>query len=132
MTLYNLLEVCCLVTGQDIERVKKKARFRDLVFTRHLFYYMARHYFGAKLREIQGLLYVHHTTILHGLKLVDDLIYIEDPKTSQYIKDIHDLVSSKYQVDKKYTIYVPFQIDAGAIAEMLQLKYGCRVIAENA
>lgn len=128
MTLYNLLEACCFVTGQDIERVKKRDRYRDLVVTRYLFYYMARHYFGAKLREIQGLMNVHHTTIIHGLKLVDDLVYIGDEKITQYIDAIHDLVSKRYQVDKKLTIYVPFQIDAGKLAEMLKTKYLCRIV----
>ena len=128
MELVDLLKACCVVTGQDFERVKQKGRYREIVFTRHLFFYMARHYFGAKLREIKNIFGFDHSTVLHGLELVNDLLYVNDQHTIDCIDRIHDYVGKHYQLDKKLTVYVPFSVEAGKIAEMLQNKFNCRVV----
>lgn len=128
MTLINLLEACCIITGQEIERVKKKGRYREVVFTRHLFFYMAKFYFGAKLREIKVIFGFDHSTVLHGIRLIDDLIYINDEYTLRCMEGIKDYVGKHFQLDKKLTIYVPFDVDVLELSKMLQNKFGCRIL----
>lgn len=128
MTLMNLLEACCVVNGQEMERVKRKGRYREVVFTRHLFFYMAKLYFGAKLREIKVIFGFDHSTVLHGIRLIDDLIYVNDEHCVKCVEAIKKYVAEHFQLDKKLTIYVPFDVDALELSKMLQDKFGCRIL----
>lgn len=132
MNLNDLLSVCCITTGQDIERVKKKDRYRELVFTRHLFFYMARYYFGAKLNEIQTIFRCDHSTVLHGVNVVKDLLSINDLMATKAVDAIKETIGRNNKFEKQLTVFVPFEVKAAELAEMLINKYGCRVITANA
>lgn len=130
MNLNDLLEGICFINKQDKSRVLGKSRYKELVFTRQLFYYFAKHYYGATLREIQEVIKVHHTTILYSISLVNDLIYVEDKIVIGRIERIKEYIKEKYQMDKKVSVYIPFEIDHEALCKMLKERFNCRITEE--
>jgi hypothetical protein len=128
MELNNVLEAVCFIMGQDIERVKAKGRFRELVICRHLFYYLSKYYYGAKLLDIASVTGVDHSSVIHGIKLVNDLLSIKEESVTEAIPKIQHYIAERYQTDKKISVYVPFNVNLSELAEMLQNNYQCRVI----
>ncbi len=67
-------KVTC-VSLQDLENDSKKRR---LVIARHLCFFYLRKYTDKSLSEIGTLFNRDHTTVMHGIKTVGDLVYIKD------------------------------------------------------
>jgi Bacterial dnaA protein helix-turn-helix len=128
MELVNVLEGVCFVMGQDLERVKKRDRYRELVICRHLFYYLAKYFYGAKLKQIGAVTGVDHATVIHGIKLVNNLIDIGDEDVINAIEETQKYIREKYQGDKKISVYVPYDVNLTTFSEMLTKIYKCRVI----
>jgi len=128
MELLNILEAVCFVMQQDIERVKTKGRYRELVICRHLFYYLSKYYYGAKLRDIGSVTGVDHTSVIHGINLINDLLYIKDDTTLKAVEQIQIFIRERYQSDKKIVVFVPYSVNLPELAETLQSEYNCRVI----
>lgn len=128
MNLNELLEVICLINKQEIDRVKGRKRFKELVFTRQLFYYFAKSYYGATLREIQEVINVHHSTILHSVELINDLIYIKDQITLGRIERIKAYIKERFQMDKMVSIYIPFEVNHQELCKMLIERFNCRIV----
>jgi len=128
MELLNILEAVCFVMGQDIERVKTKGRYRELVICRHLFYYLSKYYYGAKLRDIGRITGVDHTSVIHGINLINDLLYIKDDTITKAVEQVQMFIRERYQSDKKIVVFVPYSVNLPKLAETLQTEYKCRVI----
>jgi len=128
MELVNILEAVCFVMQQDIERVKQKGRYRELVICRHLFYYLSKYYYGAKLRDIGAITGVDHTSVIHGIQLINDMVSIKDENICNAIPSIQHYIAQRYQADKKISVFVPYDINLSELAEILQNNYRCRVI----
>jgi hypothetical protein len=128
MELVNVLEGVCFVMGQDINRVKTKGRFRELVVCRHLFYYLSKYYYGATLKQIGQLTNTDHTSVIHGINVINDLLSIKDENIQNALSSIQDYISQRYMIDKKISVFVPYDVNLSELAEMLQNTYRCRVI----
>jgi hypothetical protein len=129
MNLVNVLEAVCFVMGQDVERVKSKERYRHLVICRHLFYYLSKYYYGAKLREIGNITgNADHTSVIHGISVINDMISIKDEQIIKAVAEIQEYISKRYQADKKVSVFVPYNVNLSELAQLLQNNYGCRVI----
>jgi len=128
MELVNVLEGVCFVMGQDINRVKTKGRFRELVVCRHLFYYLSKYYYGATLKEIGHLTNTDHTSVIHGINVINDLLSIKDENIINALRSIQEYISTRYMIDKRISVFVPYDVNLSELAEMLQNTYRCRVI----
>jgi hypothetical protein len=128
MELVNILEGVCFVMGQEIDRVKKKDRYRELVVCRHLFYYLAKYFYGAKLKDIGKVTNVDHTSVIHGIQVINDLISIKDQDVMNAVEQCQSYIREKYQADKKISVYVPYDVNITTLSEMLTKIYKCRVI----
>jgi hypothetical protein len=128
MELVNVLEGVCFVMGQDINRVKTKGRFRELVVCRHLFYYLSKYYYGATLKQIGQLTNTDHTSVIHGINVINDLLSIKDENIQNALSSIQDYISQRYMIDKRISVFVPYDINLSELAELLQNTYRCRVI----
>jgi len=95
MELINVLEAVCFVMQQDIERVKTKGRYRELVICRHLFYYLSKYYYGAKLRDIGAITNVDHTSVIHGINLINDMVSIKDESICNAIPSIQNYIAQR-------------------------------------
>ena len=130
MNLVELLEAICKVNGQEMDRVLGKNRYKELVFTRQLFYYFAKQYYGAKLKEIQEVIKVHHTTILYSIELINDLIYVEDKIVLGRIERVKSYIKEKYHMDKRVSLYIPFEVNHQELCKMLIERFNCRIVEE--
>jgi chromosomal replication initiation ATPase DnaA len=129
MELNNVLEAVCFVMGQDVERVKSKQRYRHLVICRHLFYYLSKYYYGAKLKEIGSVTgNSDHTSVIHGIQVINDMISIKDEQIVKAVAEIQEYISKRYKADKKISVFVPYNVNLTELAQLLQNNYGCRVI----
>lgn len=130
MNLNHLLEAICVVNKQEKDRVLGKARYKELVFTRQLFYYFARTYYGAKLNEIQEVINVHHTTILYSVDLINDLLYIQDAIVCGRVERIKAYIKEKFHMDKRVSLYIPFEVNHEELCKMLVERFNCRIVEE--
>lgn len=130
MNLNDLLDAICVVNKQEKDRVLGKNRYKELVFTRQLFYYFAKTYYGATLKEIQEVVKVHHTTILYSIELINNLIYIEDAIVLGRIERIKAYIKEKYHMDKRVNLYIPFEVNHQELCKMLIERFNCRIVEE--
>lgn len=73
--------------GVSAEKIKSKSRKRVYVEPRHIYCKLAISLTKAILRDIGGLLNGRdHTTVLHGIKHAEDLIYTEYDVKERYNK----------------------------------------------
>ena len=78
LTKENLLSVICFVSGLPEDEIRGQNRARGLVLCRHAYYFLAREKMGLKLVEIGEVFGSDHTTVIHGIKKVKDMISIND------------------------------------------------------
>ena len=130
MTLQNLMMICCTVTGQEIDRVMKKDRFRELVFTRQLFFFFGRQYLGVTLRDIQNFYPCDHSVIIYSVGVIYDLLHVGDERTVDSVEAIKRALAN-CESNKRLTVFVPNNVEIGKLSNDLVNVYGCRVISDN-
>ena len=74
----EVLEIVCGYFGVTREQIISHKRTRNLVLSRHICFFVLRHRFNLTLNEIGQLFRRDHTTIMHGLKNVNDGIFCKD------------------------------------------------------
>jgi len=75
----ELQESICKCLGITIDQLREKTRKREIVIARYICFYIARNNGLGSLKFIgKGLNNFDHSTILHGITLVDDLIQAND------------------------------------------------------
>ena len=80
-------EQVCAFYMIDVGELKSKSQVPEFVEPRHMFFYIAKKYTDATLQQIGKFCGDrHHTTVMHGIKKVNDLQMYEDVK-----EDIHKL-----------------------------------------
>jgi hypothetical protein len=89
---------------------------------------LSKYYYGAKLRDIGSVTDVDHTSVIHGIQLINDLVSIKDESICNAIPSIQHYIAQRYQADKKISVFVPYDVNLSELAEILQNTYRCRVI----
>jgi hypothetical protein len=126
LTKENLLSVISFVSGLPENEIKGQNRARGLVLCRHAYYYIARHNMGLKLAEI-GLFFGNdHTTVIHGINKVKDMISIGDEITCQFIEQVNSCIKEKYLIPTIIIVAIPCQKDSQQIIEQIK-NLGCNV-----
>lgn len=107
LTQNNLLSVISFVSGQPEEEILGSSRSRSLVLCRHVYYHIAREKMGLKLCQIGKFFDRDHTTIIHGLRKVKDMVSIEDEITCQFIEQVNHLIREKYLIPTRIMVTIP-------------------------
>ena len=76
----------------DISNPKRQ---RGVVEARAMYYKICREHLGLKFREIAESVNKHHASVIHGIKLLNDLI-----DTDKKIKQDFDIVLNKFEFYK--------------------------------
>jgi chromosomal replication initiation ATPase DnaA len=89
-----IIEFISGIIGIDSKEIKSKARCRDLVEYRVVYYYLAKKYTDNSLKRIGGKVNKNHATVLHGLKStyipeIDKLIKKIEPLYDQKTKELY-------------------------------------------
>lgn len=126
LTKENLLSVISFVSGLPEDAIKSQNRARGLVLCRHCYYYIAREKMGLKLAEIGSVFGSDHTTVIHGINKVKDMISIEDEITSNFINNINSCIKEKYLIPTILMVSIPSGIDADQVIDSIK-EMGCSI-----
>lgn len=128
LTCQNLLSVVSFVSGLQEDAIKGTSRSRGLVLCRHVFYHIARHKMGLKLVNIGQFMGKDHTTIIHGLNKVSDMLSIGDEITVQFIEQVNNCIREKYLIPCRIMVTIPYDCNKDNIFQYL-VASGCEIDA---
>lgn len=77
ITPERIIKVVCDHLDVDADGLKGKCRVKDLVYARHIIFYFLRKHTSVTLKIAGELFNRDHTTVVHGLKYLQDLIDTE-------------------------------------------------------
>jgi len=76
------------------EQIKKKNRRQGIVEARHLFCWFAHYKFGKNKSDLMRIMGIDHTTVIHGIKKVNDLLEAKDVVITEHFSKITSMVNS--------------------------------------
>jgi hypothetical protein len=124
LTKENLLSVISFVSGLPEDAIRSQNRGRGLVLCRHAYYFIARQNMGLKLAEIGEVFGADHTTVIHGITKVRDMLSIGDEITKQFIDQVNLCIAAKYLIPTRLIVSIPSEIDSEEVIRYLVDK-GC-------
>jgi hypothetical protein len=126
LTKENLLSVISFVSGLPEDAIRSQNRARGLVLCRHAYYFLARQNMGLKLAEIGEVFAADHTTVIHGVQKVKDMLSIGDEITSQFIDQVNLCIAEKYLIPTRLIISIPSEIESDEVIDYLK-GIGCEI-----
>jgi hypothetical protein len=126
LTKENLLSVISFVSGLPEDAIRSQNRARGLVLCRHAYYFLARQNMGLKLAEIGEVFGADHTTVIHGVQKVKDMLSIGDEITSQFIDQVNLCIAEKYLIPTRLIISIPSEIESDEVIDYLK-GIGCDI-----
>ena len=126
LTKENLLSVISFVSGLPEDAIRSQNRARGLVLCRHAYYFIARQNMGLKLAEIGEVFGADHTTVIHGVQKVKDMLSIGDEITSQFIYQVNLCIAEKYLIPTRLIISIPSEIESDEVIDYLK-GIGCDI-----
>jgi hypothetical protein len=130
LTKENLLNVVSFVSGLPEDEIKGQNRARGLVLCRHVYYYIAREKMGLKLVDIGSVFGSDHTTVIHGIRKVKDMLSIDDEITSQFVDQVNLCIQEKYLIPTRLIVSIPCDIDSEEVIKHL-VDIGCDIERMN-
>ena len=122
----NLLSVISFVSGLPEDAIMSQNRSRGLVLCRHAYFYIAREKLGLKLAEIGEVFGSDHTTVIHGICKVKDMLSIEDQITCDFINQVNMCIKEKHLIQTKIFVTIPETFNADEIISAIE-NLGCSV-----
>ena len=126
LTKENLLSVISFVSGLPEDAIRSQNRGRGLVLCRHAYYFIAREKMGLKLVDIGSLFGADHTTVIHGITKVRDMLSIGDEITKQFIDQVNLCIAAKYLIPTRLIVSIPSEIDSEEVIRYLK-DLGCEI-----
>jgi hypothetical protein len=126
LTKENLLSVVSFVSGMPEDDIRSQNRSRGLVLCRHVYYYIAREKMGLKLVDIGSVFGSDHTTVIHGITKVKDMLSIEDEITCQFVDQVNLCIQEKYLIPTRLIVSIPSQIESENVIRYLK-DIGCDI-----
>lgn len=81
--LEEMLRIICIYTGQKVAHVKKRLRYRELVTTRQIFYYLARKRTKATFSQLGKVFNTDHSNVIDNIQRISGLM-----ETDPQLKDL--------------------------------------------
>jgi hypothetical protein len=81
---------------------------------------------GLKLVDIGSLFGADHTTVIHGITKVRDMLSIGDEITKQFIDQVNLCIAAKYLIPTRLIVSIPSEIDSEDVIRYLVDK-GCEI-----
>lgn len=126
LTKENLLSVISFVSGLSEDEIRGQNRARGLVLCRHAYYFLAREKMGLKLAQIGEVFGSDHTTVIHGIKKVKDMISINDEITLNFINNINSCIKEKYLIPTILMVSIPNELDSNQVIDKIK-ELGCSI-----
>ena len=129
--LFNeqLLSIVSQVTGVGQKDILSKSRNRDVCLAKHLYCYFLREKFNLKLKQISSLMNNDHSTVLHSLKVIENMIWTKDDKTLDYLNEINVCMVNLegFNFTRKFKVNVPIGCDVEGLKTAIIEDYGCSI-----
>lgn len=77
ITLEKIIKVVCKYYNLSLKELEMKDRHRDKVRARHVIFYFIRKFTNMSLKDTAGIFFMDHTTVIHGLQKLKDLMDVE-------------------------------------------------------
>ena len=126
LTKENLLSVVSFVSGLPEDEIRSQNRARGLVLCRHVYYYIAREKMGLKLVDIGSVFGSDHTTVIHGITKIKDMLSIEDEITCQFVDQVNLCIQEKYMIPTRMIVSIPSEIESDDVIKYL-MGIGCDI-----
>jgi len=128
MKTQQILEVIEQITKVKKSDIFSTKRYKKIMFARHLYCYFAKEKTNATLMEIGNSINRHHSTVINSLKLISDMIYINDDVTKDYLDKINATILTKFEQPQKLQIILPFDVDIQKVILSLKNEYKAKCV----
>ena len=81
---------------------------------------------GLKLVDIGSLFGSDHTTVIHGIRKITDMISIDDEITCQFIDQVNLCIKEKYLIPTRLIVSIPDGIENDKVISYL-INLGCEI-----
>lgn len=87
----KLKEAIKVITGVDEKDLFESTRKNPVCRARQIyFYFMAQNYSSGGHGILSRQFNVHHTTVIHSIRKIDDLLYVKDYETVDWVQRISE------------------------------------------
>jgi len=124
-----LLSIVSQVTGVSQSDIISKSRNRDVCLAKQLFAYFLRVKFHLKLKQISGIMLNDHTSVIHCLKVIENMLWIKDENTLLYLNEINTCLVNLDGLNfvRKLKVNVPINCDIDRLKLALIEEFGCSI-----
>ena len=78
--------------------------------------------------QIGNFINRHHSTVIHSLDLISDMIYIDDELTKDCLNKIDTYLTEKFKKDKRLEIILPYNADIQKINLYLKNEHNAKCV----
>lgn len=121
------MEIVCQEAGLTKESILRRFRGRNFVLARYVYFHTARRLYGLKLSQIGLIFDCDHTTVIHGLKKIDDLLSVHDDMATKLVNNVQSRIIELNKEPVKVLLSIPGHLDVNAICANLVSQYSCTV-----
>jgi hypothetical protein len=123
----QLLSIVSQVTGVGQSEIMSNSRNRQVCAAKQLYAHFLRNKFNLLFKQISNIMKNDHTTVIHSVKVVENMIWIKDEKTLGYINEInHCLMNLEwFNLSRKLKVNVPIDCDIEALKTVLINQFRC-------
>jgi len=89
----QIVDIVVSVTGVSIEKIMSKDRTLKIAAPRQLICYFLRQHCGMSLKDIGHYMRRDHTSVIHAIRLVKDMICVNDVKYAPLVSQIETALS---------------------------------------
>jgi len=82
----HIINAVCFVCNTTFEALKKRNRKRELVMARQFIYYFLRKRTALSLKSIGEIFGQDHTTVIHSVDTITNLLCTEDPAVMEGLR----------------------------------------------
>jgi chromosomal replication initiation ATPase DnaA len=123
----ELLEIVCQEAGLTVESILRPFRGRNFVLARYVYFHIAKKLYGLKLSEMGSKFGHDHTTVIHGLRKIDDLLSIGDEITCNLVNKVNARIRELNETPVKVILSIPGHLDVNKICADLVSQYSCSI-----
>lgn len=99
MVIKDILALVEKETGLDLS---VRSRKRELVYYRYVYFKLAREHSYSALSDIGALIGRDHSTVLHGIKVFNDVVSVYEYDVYKIYNKISDICKGRRYISEKY------------------------------
>jgi hypothetical protein len=123
----QLLQIVSEISGVPAELILQKNRKRKFLIPRQIYSYLLRKKLKLTLHQIGEILGSDHTTVIHSVQKVEELLEIQDDLLCNLYYDIEQQVHITFREPLRFIITFPMgKLLQNELSE-IEERYGCKV-----